>query len=333
MRSRRIEGRNVKAAFLTGGSGFLGRNLIAALRARGLRVRALARSEKAIATVEAAGAEPVRGDLDDLEAMRDGMRGVDVVFHAAAKAEDWGLLAEFLRANVEGTERVLAAARAAGVSRALHVSTEAVLCDGTPLVRIDETRPRPARAIGLYPYTKGLAEARALAANAPPDFAVVVVRPRFIWGKGDTTLLPKIADAVRTGKWRWFSGGRYLTSTTHVANACEGLIAAAEPGRPGEVYFVTDGEPVEWRAFVTALLETQGLRSPDRSIPRGLAYALAAASEAACRALGIGPPPLTRTAVLLVGEEVTIDDSKARRELGYRGEVTRERGLVEMRAP
>src|SRR4051812_38112289 len=119
-------------AFVTGGSGFVGRNLIAALRESGAQVRALARSAAAMQAVERAGAEPVAGDLDDEAAMRAGMAGCDVVFHAAAQVGDWGNFADFYRANVAGTEHVLAAARASGVPRLVHVSTEAVLVGGPP---------------------------------------------------------------------------------------------------------------------------------------------------------------------------------------------------------
>src|SRR6185436_2542944 len=114
-------------AFVTGGSGFLGRNLIAALRERGYEVRALARSAAARAAVEAAGATAVAGDLDDSAALAAGMAGCAVVFHTAARVNEWGPPAEFAQVNVAGTRRVLAAARAAGVPRLVQVSTEAVL--------------------------------------------------------------------------------------------------------------------------------------------------------------------------------------------------------------
>src|SRR5205085_8710502 len=113
--------------------GFVGGALIAALRARGVFVRALARSEAAAAKVAAHGGEVVAGDLGDAAALGAGMRGCDVVFHAAAHASDVGPRATFFAVNVAGTQNALAAARAAGVPRFLHVSTEAVLAGGRPL--------------------------------------------------------------------------------------------------------------------------------------------------------------------------------------------------------
>src|SRR4029079_16350399 len=119
--------------FITGGSGFIGRNLMRALRSRSDDVRALARSDSAIARVTALGATPVRGDLDDTRALRDGMRGCDVVIHAAAHVTEWGPREQYQRHNITGTRNVVEAARAAGLKRLVHLSTEAVLADGTPM--------------------------------------------------------------------------------------------------------------------------------------------------------------------------------------------------------
>lgn len=313
-------------AYVTGGSGFLGKRLLAALVARGVKVTAMARSDAAAATVTALGATPARGDLGDRDAMTQAMRGCDTVFHAAAHVEQHGPLETFLAINVTGTENALAAARAAGVVRFVHVGTEAVLADGKPIVRADEQRPRAARPAGPYPLTKGLAEAAVVAASRD-GLETVVIRPRFIWGKGDTTLLPEITGAVKRGRFGWLGGGRYLTSTCHVDNVVEGALLAAERGKPGESYFLTDGAPVEFRDFMTRLLATQGVdASRVRDVPLWLARIVAGATG------WMKHPPVTRTALALVGHEVTVDDAKARRELGYQGAVTIDAGLAQMRA-
>ncbi len=118
-------------------------------------------------------------------------------------------------------------------------------------------------------------------------------------------------------------------STTHVDNTVEGLLLAAEKGRSGEAYFVTDGEPVVFRDFLTRLLATRGVEPPTRSVPGALARPLAAAAESAWRVLPLpGEAPLTRFAVWNASLECTIDDSKARRELGYAPVVGIEEGLA-----
>ncbi|HVE82776.1 MAG TPA: NAD-dependent epimerase/dehydratase family protein [Myxococcales bacterium] len=316
--------------FVTGGSGFLGRTLIRVLREKGHEVLALARSDAAAEAVRAAGAEPVRGDLDQTEAMRAGMSGCQWVFHSAALAKAWGKRADFVQANVRGTENVLEASLAAGVKRLVHVSTEAVLVGGGPILDADEARPLPRYPIGLYSLTKGWAEKQVLAASSP-ERETVVVRPRLIWGKDDTTVLAEVVKAVKDGRFLWISGGRYLTSTCHVRNVAEGMILAALRGKPKEVYFLTDGAPVEFRAFMTELLRTQGVTPPARSLPRPLVALVAVAGEALWSALRLrSHPPITRSELKLIGEAVTVNDRKAREELGYQPVITREEGLREM---
>lgn len=135
--------------FVTGGSGFVGGALITRLRARGMRVVGLARSAAAAAAVAQAGATPVAGDLSQVEAMAAGMGGCRLVLHAAAKTNEWGSTADFWAANVDGVECLLAACRQARVRRLVHVSSEAVLAGGEPLLDVDERAPYPAEPRGL----------------------------------------------------------------------------------------------------------------------------------------------------------------------------------------
>lgn len=319
-------------AFVTGGSGFVGGALIRRLVRDGWSVRALARSDRAAQAVEDAGAQAVRGDLDDVEAMRRGCDGAEVFHHAAAKVEDFGDPAEFERVTVQGTRSALRAAREAGVRRFVHVGTEAALMAGQPLVNVDESAPLRPDSPAPYPWSKAKAEQAVRDANGD-GLETVVVRPRFVWGKGDTTLLPAIVSMVRAGKFAWIGGGTHLTATTHVDNTVEGLVLGAERGRPGGVYFVTDGEPVVFREFVGDLIRTQGVEPPTRSVPLGVAKAVAAASEGSWKLLRrTSSPPLTRFAVWASGLECTISDARAREELGYREVKTREEGLAELRS-
>jgi len=322
----------VPTAFVTGGSGFVGIALVRRLVADGWTVRALARSPEADAKVRAAGAEPVRGDLDDGTAMTAGARGAEVAFHSAAKLGAFGPWDEFRRVNVRGTRNVIGACRAAGVRRLVHVGTEAALLRGQPLVAADERTPLAFDSPAPYAATKAEAEAAVIEANGD-GLETVVVRPRFVWGAGDTTLLPALTALVRAGTFRWIGGGLQLTSTTHVDNTVEGLVLAAERGRPGNAYFVTDGSPVVFREFVTALLGTQGVQAPEGTLPLPVARALAAAGETAWRLLPLrGAPPLARFALWVSALECTLDDAKAREQLGYAPVVTREHGLTALQA-
>src|SRR4051794_32677007 len=313
-------------AFVTGGSGFIGRRLIERLRAEGLEVRALARSDRAADAVAQHGAEPVRGDLDDVEAMCTGAVGCELAFHAAAKAEDWGRREDFERVNVDGTANALSACRQSGVRRFVHVGTEAALLAGQPLVDVSETAPLRPDSPGHYSATKAEAE-RAVRDASSEGFETVVVRPRFVWGRGDTTLLPVLVQTVESGRFRWIGGGGQRTSTTHVDNTVEGLWLGATRGAPGGVYFVTDGEPVVFREFVTELLRTQGVEPPDKNVPFGVARAAAGALE---RVAPRKRPPPTRFAVWVSALECTIDITRARTELGYEPVRTVPDGLREL---
>ncbi len=319
--------------FVTGGSGFLGSHLVRALVDRGDTVMALARSEDSAARVEALGARVVRGDLSDPEVLAKGMAGCLVVYHCAALAEDHAPLEDFVAANVTGTGNVLAAASEAKVRKLVHVSTEAVLIDGSDVVQVTESRPVPEQTFEGYPSTKAEAERLVSAANAA-GLATCIVRPRLIWGRDDSKILPRLVDAVDRGLFRFIDNGDFLTSTCHVDNVVEGMLLAAERGLPGRIYFLTDGEPVQMRAFMEAMLRAVGREPQAGSIPRWLAMLLARICELMWRWFPMdGNPPLTRLAVLLGGKEVTVQDRRARQELGYVGRVGLEEGLSTLTGP
>jgi nucleoside-diphosphate-sugar epimerase len=142
-----------------------------------------------------------------------------------------------------------------------------------------------------------------------------------------------MVELVRSGRFRWIGGGRHLTSTCHVDNCVHGLVLAADHGTPGAAYFVTDGPPVPFRGFASALLATQGVSAPTGTAPRWLVRALAALAGAGWRLLPLsGVPPLDPIALRVAGEVCTVRDEKARRELGYEGKVSRERGFAELQA-
>jgi nucleoside-diphosphate-sugar epimerase len=322
----------VPTAFVTGGSGFIGGALLGRLRSEGWAVRALARSDSAAARVRELGAEPVRGDIGDQHALASGAEGCEVAFHAAAKVEDWGQPEEFERVNVQGSRNVVEACRRAGVRRLVHVGTEAAVTTGQPLLNVDESAALRPDSPFLYSATKARAE--QVVRDAGRDgLETVVIRPRFVWGRGDTTLLPAITKLVESGRFRWLGGGRQLTDTTHVDNTVEGLWLGATKAPAGGVYFVTDGAPVVFREFVTRMLATRGVTPPDKSLPAGVARATAIAAERAWRTFRLpGSPPVTRFAIWASSEECTIDISRAERELGYRPVVTREEGLAAMQS-
>jgi nucleoside-diphosphate-sugar epimerase len=220
-------------------------------------------------------------------------------------------------------------AGAEGCDYAFHAAAHLA---GDPLVNVDEGAPLRPDSKALYPATKAMAEQAVRDANAD-GFETVVVRPRLVWGPGDTTIVPLLAAAIEHKRFSWIGGGRHLTATTHVDNTVHGLVLGATQGRPGGVYFVTDGEPAVFREFITDLLRANGVEPPDRSMPAPVARFAAAASEGIWKALRRkGSPPVTRLAYWLSAQECTIDISRARAELGYEPVISREDGLAQLRA-
>jgi nucleoside-diphosphate-sugar epimerase len=315
--------------FITGGSGYVGRNLIRHFVAKGWQVVALARSAAAADMVASLGATPFAGDLLS-PGLAEAMAGCTVLAHAAADTNHGYGTAAQRRTNLDGTRNVLEAARQAGIARAVHISTESVLLDGRPLVNATERHPFPKRPAGSYSRTKGEAERLALALSTS-DFSVVAIRPRFVWGRDDTTALPHLLAAARSGQLAWIDGGHYLSSTTHIANLCEGVDLALEKGRGGQVYFIADGAPSEFRTFVSRLLETQGVPAPNKAVPRWLLRAMATMGDGlATLSQGRIRPLITLQEFATSGVEVSLDITKAGTELGYAPVVTMEEGLAEM---
>ncbi|MBX7058594.1 MAG: NAD-dependent epimerase/dehydratase family protein [Leptospirales bacterium] len=311
--------------FLTGASGFIGGAIAAKLRG-GHRLLALSRSEKSDASIATLGAVPLRGQLGAIRP--DDLRGIDVVIHCAAYVQQYGPREAFQQVTIEGTRQLLEAARAAGVRRFLHVSSEAALFVGQDMIDIDEEYPYPQRQRFLYSWSKAEAEKLVRAANEDGVFETICLRPRLVWGPGDQTVLPALVDMVRKGSFAWMDGGRARTSVTHIYNFVHAIELALQRGKGGSVYFITDDESMTFREFLTRLMATRGVQAPQRSMPSWLARASAAALESIYALRGAAAaPPLTRFAAAIMSASCTIRIDRARRELGYAPVLSVEQGL------
>lgn len=309
--------------FVTGASGFVGGAATKALVAKGHLVSAMSRSESSDRKIQALGGAPVRCDLGDVTAAH--IAGADVVLHCAAFVEQWGPPNAWKRFNILGTNRMLGAAAAGrSVKRFIHISTESVLLRGQHLRGVDETYPLALNSPYPYAATKAAAEVLVRSATA---FETIILRPRFIWGPGDTTLLPLIEHMAKSGQWAWVGGGANRTSTTHIFNLVHAIELALTQGRGGEAYFILDDGVRTMKEMISGMAAARGVSLPDRALPAWLADSIGATCEFLWRTLSLkGEPPLTRFGAMIMSREAVLRDDKARAEMGYRPVISVEDG-------
>ena len=314
-------------ALVTGASGFLGGRVAQMLSARGEEVAILARPKADLRHLAATPVRVVGGDLADGAALQEAMRGVTQVFHCAACSTDWAPRATYLAANVAGTENLLAAARRAGrMERFVHVSTTDVY--GYPTVPCTEEQPTVDAGLP-YNQTKGAGEAAVWRAHAE-GLPVTVVRPATIYGPRGKDFTQEIATLLRQRLMAYVGGGRATGGFTYVDNVAQAMMDAAGSGRAlGEAYNLSDGTNATWREYVTEFAEQLGVRPPWIDLPVGVAGLLARGFEGLHRLLGLrGRPLLTRHAVLLLGRNQEFPAGKARRDFGFRPEVSLPEGIA-----
>ncbi len=317
-------------ALVTGGGGFLGLAIVRALRARGASVRSLSRQE--YPALRELGVEQVRGDVGEAEAVLGATAGCDIVFHVAAKAGLWGPYEDYHRANVLGTENVIAACQKLGIRKLVHTSSPSVVFNGQDMEGVNESVPYPAHFEAHYPHTKALAEQRVLATNSP-TLATVALRPHLIWGPGDNHLLPRLIARAKAGQLRRIGAQPKRVDTVFIENAADAHLLAADalvPGAAcaGKAYFISNGEPIELWEMVNRMLAAAGLPPVIRTVPASVALALAWVFETAAKVTGSEREPrLTRFMAREMSTAHWFDISAAQRDFGYVSKVSTEEGL------
>lgn len=318
-------------ALVTGGNGFVGRYIVEMLLARGERVRVVGRGD--YPELRDLGAECVRADLSAPEgatALGGAMRGVEVVFHVAAKAGVWGHFDDFYRNNVTATQRVVRAAERAGVPKLVYTSSPSVAIGEADLAGADESTPYPERYLAPYPQTKSLAERFVLARS---EIATVAIRPHLIWGPRDPHIFPRLLDRARKGRLFKIGDGTNMVDVTYVENVAEAHIQAADAlharsplrGRP---YFIGQEQPVNLWGFINTVATRSGCRPITRTISARTAMRLATVLEFAYRQLNLErEPPLTRLMVSQMSRSHWFDHGAAQRDFGYGPRITTEEGL------
>lgn len=318
------------STLVTGGTGFLGRRLVARLLAQGRQVTVLGRTPAP--DLVARGVTFIQASLDDAAAVTAACAGVTTVFHTAARVGVWGRYEDFHRTNVLGTRALLEGCRRHGVRSFVHTSTPSVVYNGRDLAGADESLPLTTACPSPYPLTKAIAEREVLAANSS-TLHTVALRPHLIWGVGDPHLVPRVLARARAGRLRIVGAGRNRVDMVHVENAVDAHLRAeaALPAASGRAYFITNGEPVVLWDWINGLLTALGEPPVTRRISLGTATAVGAICEAAWRVLPLkGEPPMTRFIAAELAKDHWFDITAARRDLGFAPKVTMAAGTAEL---
>lgn len=311
---------------VTGASGFLGRAVAAAVRDAGHEVRTFQRRPSGVP-----GVTDVLGTMTDADAVRAAVDGVEAVVHLAAKVSLAGDPADFVRVNVDGTRSLVAAARDAGVSRFVFVSSPSVAHTGSSIAGAGASPASPDGARGDYARTKAAAELLALDADAP-GFAVVAVRPHLVWGPGDTQLVGRIVDRARRGRLPLLDSGAALIDSCYVDNAASAMVAAlahaADDGVHGNAYVVTNGEPRPVADLLDGICRASGVPTPRWHVPAGVARTAGSLVEAVWRVRpGVDEPPMTRFLAEQLSTSHWFDQRRTRRDLQWAPSVSIDEGL------
>jgi len=304
----------VTQTLVTGGSGFIGQHLVAALLAQGCRVRVL---DVRTPSYASAGAQYVKGSVLDAELVHETLDGVAEVYHLAALPGMWTRCKnDFHAVNCRGTEIVLEAARQRGVSRFLHCSTESILFGSAPLESFAiDVGTTPDEMPGVYTRSKFAAEQRALQAAAS-GFPVVIANPTMPIGPHYGNLTPP------TLMLRYFISRRiqlyfdFVLNLVDVRDVAAGLLLAMERGQSGHRY-ILGGEAISLGKLLRAVGAITGRKALRVPIPAGIARTTAAIMELVSDHVTHRPPAGTVEGVRIALRSQPLSIESARRDLGY----------------
>jgi dihydroflavonol-4-reductase len=301
-------------AFVTGGTGFLGRAIVERLLDAGSRVRALSRSESSSGELGGLGAEPVTGDLLDLETLTAAMRGCEIVYHAAgANAFCLRDPAPMFEVNVRGSRNVVRAAADAGVRRVVYTSSAATLGEASGTVGSEDS-PHRGWFLSDYERSKFEAERAVFETARETGIEVVSVNPASVQGPGRATGSTKLLLDYVNGRLKAVVDSRL--SLVDIADCTHGHVLAGSRGNPGERY-VLSGATLTVREGLGLVASMVGVERPLRALPPSLAMAVATAAEAVGWVRRRSPRICRELARTLIHGHA-YDGTKATRALGLR---------------
>ena len=304
---------------ITGATGLVGSHFAEQMRKRGYRVRALVRKPSQCTDLVSWGVDLVEGDMTNRDSLRRASNGVTVVVHCAAKVGDWGPTDAYRSVNVDGLRDLLEAVKAqTTLKRFVHVSSLGVY-PARDHYGTDEFEPVSTTGIDGYTLTKVEAENIVREHIRERQLPAVVLRPGFIYGPRDQTIIPKVLARLKSGGFKFLGTGQQLLNNTYVGNLVEAIFLAIEKDDVvGEVFNITDDRLVSRREFIGTLCDNAGIPVPNKSVPLPVAKTLANLMEGLYRLLGKQEAPLLSSArIKFHGLNLDYSIDKARRILGY----------------
>jgi 3beta-hydroxy-delta5-steroid dehydrogenase/steroid delta-isomerase len=325
---------------VTGGSGFVGANLVTTLLDRGYSVRSFDRAPSPLAPHPQL--QVLQGDITDKAVCAQAVEGIDTVFHTAAIIDLMGgasVSDEYRQRsfaiNVGGTQNLVDAGQAAGVQRFVYTSSNSVVMGGQNIAGGDETLPYTSRFNDLYTETKVVAERFVLSQNGVGDILTCAIRPSGIWGRGDQTMFRKLFESVIAGHVRVLIGRKSARlDNSYVHNLIHGFILAAQhlvPGgtAPGQAYFINDDDPINMFEFARPVVEACGQPWPRIRVNGPIVRAAMTGWQRLHFRFGIPAPLLEPLAVERLYLDNFFSIAKASRDLGYQPLFTTEKALTE----
>lgn len=311
---------------VTGGAGFIGSHLVDALISQKEMVRCLVRKNDDLQFLPQGKVEIVFGDITNKDSLLKAIRGVEIIYHLAAKTdfegESWQ---EYFLPNVLGTQNLIDLAIQEKIKRFIFFSTIRVTGLTDSRVPIDEKAPY--HPLNFYDRSKTEAEKRLLVACEEKKLPVTIIRPTSVYGPRDKGTYYSFFKAIAQGKFFLIGNGENLVSFVYVENVVQAaLLAGIKREAVGQVYFVNDDHPYTMKELSLAIAFAFGKKLPSLYFPKNLGYLAGYLSEGLGKVFGFRPP-LTPERVKNLTISYVFDISKARRELGYKPAVTLNEGV------
>lgn len=314
---------------VTGGTGFLGQKLALKLHSLDQDVTVIGRHLKIGQQLQQLGLKFLPIDLTDSKAVIEAIAGYEDIFHCAALSSPWGRKEDFYTTNVLGTRYLVKACLNAQIRRLIYVSTSAVYFNRCDRFKIKETDSLAKHPIHPYIQTKQLAE-QEITKGYQQGLSVISIRPRGIFGPGDTAILPRLLTRNQTTGIPLIKRGKAIIDMTYIDNVVDALILCqtASEDLSGRFFNITNDEPTQLLTLLKLLSNKLDIQLKLKPLFYPFADFLATLMEFTYSTL-LKPqePPFTRYTVGLLAFSQTLDITAAKTELGYQPKITIEQGL------